>query len=93
MAAPLPPVECDLQPEPVLCIDADDIINNVQYVHKTGETDGKHASPIDIDVTGSTPIDLPLLRWHNYECVPKKMRLTNSGCSREWVFLRILVRY
>lgn len=76
--------ECpiDLPPEP-LVIDADNIDNNVLYVHQLGETDSEFAAPIDIDVVAATAIDLPLLEWHNYEVMPRKMRLTNTGKTRK----------
>lgn len=60
-------------------IDADNIINNVEFVQELVELDGEFPAPIDIDVTNTKKIDLPLLKWHNYEKIPKKMKLTNSG--------------
>lgn len=70
-------------PPPPLVIEPDDIENNVLYVHELGLKDAQHPAPMDIDVAGSTAIDLPLLQWHEYERRPKKMRLTNSGRTRE----------
>lgn len=72
--------EPDEPEEPVpLVIDADDLDNNVAFVHEIGEAQGNLSAPIDIDVSSSTRIDLPLLQWHHYEKMPKKMLLTNSG--------------
>lgn len=60
-------------------IDPDDIENNVLFVQELVELDGIFPAPIDINVSYTTTIDLPLLKWHNYEKMPKKMKLTNSG--------------
>lgn len=79
--------ECDedpREPDP-LVIDADDLDNNVAFVHEIGAVEGKLSAPIDIDVSSSTRIDLPLLEWHHYEAIPKKMQLTNSGRTRKWM--------
>lgn len=70
-------------PPPPLVIDPNDIENNVMYVHELGVKDSVFPAPIDIDVAASTPIDLPLLEWHEYDTIPKKMRLTNSGRTRK----------
>lgn len=73
----------DLPPEPLLAIDADDIDNNVRYVHRLAETNAEFAAPIDIDVVAAIGIGLPLLEWHHYEVMPRKMRLTNTGQTRK----------
>lgn len=78
-------VEEPEEPEipPPLVIDADDLENNVAFVHEIGEEEGNLSAPIDIDVSSSTRIDLPLLEWHHYDAMPKKMQLTNSGRTRK----------
>lgn len=78
------PVACDPDDgEPVpLVIDADDLDNNVEFVHEIGQAEGLYTAPIDIDVSSATRIDLPLLEWHHYETMPKKMLITNSGRTR-----------
>lgn len=77
-------VEADEDDGPLpLIIDADDLDNNVEFVQEIGLTEGHFGAPIDIDVTGSTRIDLPLLEWHHYNDMPKKILLTNSGRTCE----------
>lgn len=56
-----------------------DLVNNAKYVAEQNELSGDLPAPIDINVTGAVKIDLPLLRWKNYEIMPKKMKITNTG--------------
>ncbi|XP_055596975.1 carbonic anhydrase 1-like [Uranotaenia lowii] len=36
-------------------------------------------SPIDINISDATPINFPELEWINYEKVPRKVKVTNTG--------------
>lgn len=56
-----------------------DLTNNVKYVAEQHELSNGNSAPIDINVSATVKIDLPLLRWTNYEIMPKKMKLTNTG--------------
>lgn len=56
-----------------------DLTNNVKYVAEQYELNNGNLAPIDINVSATVKIDLPLLRWTNYEIMPKKMKLTNTG--------------
>lgn len=85
--APEPPApeECELDKPKVYQLDPDDIENNVHFVHQVAEKQGQHPTPIDIDVVGTTKIDLPMLEWHHYDVMPRKMRLINTGKTRKHI--------
>nr|CAD7414721.1 unnamed protein product [Timema poppensis] len=51
----------------------------IQYVQALSETDGQHLSPINLTMDVMRRVELPILSWHNYELVPKRMKLTNTG--------------
>lgn len=36
-------------------------------------------SPIDLNLVNCIPISLPKLEWVNFDAIPKKTKLTNSG--------------
>lgn len=97
MAPATKEVECDEEEEPPPRIWLEniplDLDNNLLFVHERQELDGDKQSPINIDVTDSMQIDLPLLRWVNYEQLPKKIKLTNSGetCNIFKYFARHLI--
>lgn len=62
----------------------DDLVNNenhknVKIFHSLIVIDGEKTTPIDINVTTTKQLQLPLLLWYNYEQLPKKMKLTNTG--------------
>lgn len=46
------------------------------------DTEGHFESPVDINLSNAVPIELPLLKWHHHELPPKKMKLTNTGHTR-----------
>jgi len=52
---------------------------NLKMFHKLSEIDSTLSSPININVVKAEPLKLPTLVWRNYEKIPKKMKLTNSG--------------
>ncbi|CAG2062558.1 unnamed protein product, partial [Timema podura] len=51
----------------------------IQHVQALSETDGQHLSPINLTMDVMRIVELPVLNWHNYELVPKRMKLTNTG--------------
>lgn len=59
--------------------DPDDLENNIMYVKHLIDTEGICESPIDINVANSNVINLPMIQWRNYEKMPKKIKLTNTG--------------
>ncbi|XP_063989809.1 carbonic anhydrase 1-like [Diachasmimorpha longicaudata] len=42
-------------------------------------TGNQSRSPIDLNMSKMTVVNLKSLDWHNYEIVPKKLKITNTG--------------
>lgn len=53
-----------------------------RYVQSLADQDAIHDSPIDINITKTEPILMPPLNWYNLEVTPKKMKITNTGYTR-----------
>lgn len=51
----------------------------LEQIHENNEID---ESPINIDVTKSTKKILPPLIWNNFDKIATKMKITNSGQTR-----------
>ncbi|XP_069686142.1 uncharacterized protein [Periplaneta americana] len=51
----------------------------VKQIHNITNTEGHFQSPIDLNIKSMKVLELPALNWHNYNHVPVKMKLTNSG--------------
>lgn len=41
-----------------------------------------YESPIDINLSHMTQIELPKIKWHHVDLTPKKMKVTNTGHTR-----------
>ncbi|XP_063230377.1 carbonic anhydrase 13-like [Bacillus rossius redtenbacheri] len=54
---------------------------NVITVARLAAIDGCKPSPIDLRLQKMKAIALPRLQWHNYDLVPKKMKITNTGIT------------
>ncbi|XP_066581981.1 carbonic anhydrase 1-like [Prorops nasuta] len=63
-------------------IDANEIdIESVEYIQQLASTDGRLESPIDLNMSHMTQIQLPPLQWLNYEIPPKKLKIANTGST------------
>lgn len=55
----------------------------LEQIHENNEIDEQlPESPINIDVTKSTKKILPPLIWNNFDKIATKMKITNSGQTR-----------
>ncbi|XP_014612126.1 PREDICTED: carbonic anhydrase 1-like [Polistes canadensis] len=52
---------------------------NVKLIQRLGNVEGKLESPIDLDISKMTPINLPPLKWFYYDVAPRKLKITNTG--------------
>lgn len=58
-------------------------IINLEQIQKNHEIEELPESPINIDVTKSTKKILPPLIWNNFDKIPIKVKITNSGQTRK----------
>ncbi|XP_035894076.1 putative carbonic anhydrase 3 [Anopheles stephensi] len=54
-------------------------LENEALVWSLASTEAYQPAPIDINVGRSQQIELPALRWSNYESLPASIKLTNTG--------------
>ncbi|XP_050080745.1 putative carbonic anhydrase 3 [Anopheles maculipalpis] len=54
-------------------------LENEALVWSLASTEAYQPAPIDINVGRSEQIELPALRWNNYESLPASIKLTNTG--------------
>ncbi|XP_014469160.1 PREDICTED: uncharacterized protein LOC106741545 [Dinoponera quadriceps] len=52
---------------------------NVQLIQELASIEGKLESPIDLNIGYMRVIELNPLQWCNYNVMPKKLKLTNTG--------------
>lgn len=58
-------------------------INKLEQINEIHVIEELPESPINIDVTKSTKKILPPLIWNNFDKIPIKMKITNSGQTRK----------
>ncbi|KAF2880446.1 hypothetical protein ILUMI_25724 [Ignelater luminosus] len=56
-----------------------DLEDRAQWIQSLVESEGDFESPININLSTSIPLELPLLEWHHIDLPCKKMKLTNTG--------------
>lgn len=70
--------------------------HNVMLIKELVESEPYKRSPIDLNITKTKVLPLPQLCFCNYEIMPKKMKLTNSGTtailSAKWLGERPYIR-
>lgn len=64
-----------------IVLDSKDAVQLIQDLvhHDTYE------SPIDINLSNMTRIELPKLKWHHVDLMPKKMKVTNTGHTCKYI--------
>lgn len=61
-------------------LDTDEHSNEtVRFIQQLAKTDGKLESPINLNISYMKVVKLNPVQWLNYNVMPKKMKLTNSG--------------
>lgn len=51
----------------------------VRFIQQLAKTDGKLESPIDLNISYMKVIKLNPVQWLNYNVMPRKIKLTNTG--------------
>lgn len=51
----------------------------VRSIQQLAHTDGKLGSPINLNINEMKVVKLNSLLWYNYDIMPKKLKLTNTG--------------
>ncbi|XP_070172067.1 carbonic anhydrase 1 [Polyergus mexicanus] len=51
----------------------------VRFIQQLAKTDGKLESPINLNISYMKVVKLNPVQWLNYNVIPKKMKLTNTG--------------
>lgn len=59
------------------CEDA--YVEGFEALRKGKESDSSLPSPINLNVSDAIKVRLPNLKWHKYDVIPRKMKVTNSG--------------
>ncbi|XP_060524448.1 carbonic anhydrase 2-like [Cylas formicarius] len=54
-------------------------MSDVPLIWDLLNTEQVFESPIDINLSQTTPLDLPPLKWENFGIPPRKMKVTNTG--------------
>ena len=62
------------------------MISGFEKVHKVSKQDGLKLSPVDLHIRNAVSINLPPLKWVNYNVPAKKMKVTNSGFTGKFNF-------
>ncbi|XP_047361000.1 carbonic anhydrase 2-like [Vespa velutina] len=58
----------------------DDVnVENAKFIQGLGIIEGELPSPIDLDISKMTPINLAPLQWIYYDVAPRKLKITNTG--------------
>lgn len=57
----------------------DELSANIKMIQDLASVEGLLPSPIDINVTKTSTVIIDPLVWTNYEKLPKKMKITNTG--------------
>lgn len=57
----------------------------VRLIQQLAHTDGKLGSPINLNISEMKVVKLNPLQWFNYNVMPKKLKLTNTGhTGKKW---------
>lgn len=57
----------------------------LEWIQYWSEFEGHLPTPINVSITGSLVYKCPELRWFNFEVYPHKVKLTNTGYTREYI--------
>lgn len=57
----------------------DAYVEGFEALRKGKESDSSLPSPINLNVSDAIKVRLPNLKWHKYDVIPRKMKVTNSG--------------
>jgi hypothetical protein len=56
-----------------------DNTHNIKKIQNLAEIQGVHYAPIDLNLHDAEEIQLPPLKWVNYNIAPEKMKITNTA--------------